>query len=76
MRVCGEEISYIVRCEMCHFWLSALVGASAYSLTLTILSHITPGRMGDSFTHRFSLVVALSCAAAAHILEDYTWNAF
>ncbi len=67
-----------------HFALSAIVGLLVYWLTSTILSfglskvslkgnyHI----LGDSFIHRFSLVVALCFSVAVHVLEDYIYNIF
>jgi hypothetical protein len=49
-----------------HFLLGFAVALSVFSLTRTILS----GILGRG-TYRFCLLVALSCAVAAHILEDY-----
>ncbi len=67
-----------------HFVLSAMVALLVYWLTSITLSfglsrvslkgnyHIP----GDSFIHRFSLVVGLSFSVVAHILEDYIYNIF
>jgi hypothetical protein len=49
-----------------HFLLGFVVAWLAFSLMRTIFS----GILGRG-TYRFSLLVALSCAVAAHILEDY-----
>ena len=70
---CGYKISLIIRCLVSHFGLSAFVGSLAYLLTWTILSHITglEGLMGGFPIHHFSLLVALSFSALAHILQDY-----
>jgi len=66
-----------------HFVFSGGVGLLVYSLMRTILSHLSSGDTGSlrlmkgAFsTHQFSLLLALSFSALAHILEDYTLNWF
>jgi hypothetical protein len=49
-----------------HFLLGFVVAWSAFSLTRIIFS----GVVGRGI-YPFSFLVALSCAVAAHILEDY-----
>jgi hypothetical protein len=75
--LCGYNILYIIECEACHFGLSAVVGWLAYWPTATILSRtglqvIFPERR----IYLLLLLVALSCAVLAHIVEDYTINWF
>ena len=57
---------YMVLCLTEHFLLGFAVALSVFWLTQTIFS----GVLGRG-TYRFSLLVALSCAVVAHILEDY-----
>jgi len=74
--ICGYGLKHIIYCGVCHFALGFFAGLLVYLLTLTILSHTRLGGVEDSSIHRFSLVVALSCAVAVHILEDYTLGWF
>lgn len=73
----GFHVSYIIGSEACHFGLSAVVGWLAYWSTSTILSRsglraILPGwRISLSL-----LLVSLSCAVLAHVVEDYTIDWF
>ena len=71
--ICGFKVFYIIRCLVCHFGLSCFAGWLGYLLTSTILSHITglETLMGGFSIHHCSLLVALCCAVAVHILEDY-----
>ena len=71
------SVFYILKCEACHFGLSAVVGWLAYLLTSTILSRTglrekLPGRI----TFLLPLLVALACALLAHVLDDYTVDWF
>jgi len=59
-----------------HFLLSASVGLLVYWLISTTLSVTCSAYLGVSFMHRFSLLVALCYAVAAHILEDYWLGSF
>ena len=73
----GYNILYIIKCEAYHFGLSAVVGWLGYWSTSIILSRtglqaILTGRR----TFLLLLLVALSCAVLAHIVEDYTINWF
>ena len=76
--ICGFTISYIIRCLAYHFGLGFCVGLLAYWLTLTILSHITglQDLMGDFSIRHCSLLVAVSCSVAVHILGDYLFGWF
>ena len=71
------SVFYIVRSLTYHFILSAFVGWLAYSLTLTILSRTgLRGKPAEQTISRLALLVALSCAVLAHIVEDFTINRF
>ena len=75
--ICGFRLSKIIRCCITHWLLGFFVGASVFWLTLTMLLHTTLGsHMGDSCISHFSLVVALCCAVALHIVEDFTLDKF
>jgi hypothetical protein len=70
-------IWYILRCEVCHFGLSALAGLLGAWLTLTILSRSgLRDKLPERRIYLLLLLVSLSCAVLAHIAEDFTWNAF
>jgi hypothetical protein len=59
-----EKLAVLYLAE--HFLLGFAVASLAFWLMQTIFS----GVLGRG-TYRFSLLVALSCAVVAHILEDY-----
>ena len=70
-------VLHILRCEVCHFGLSAVVGWLAYWLTSTILSRTgLREKLPERTTFLLLLLAALSCALLAHVLEDYTVNWF
>lgn len=60
------EGKFAILCLTEHFLLGFVVASLVFWLTQTIFS----GVIGRG-TYRFSLLVALSCAVVAHILEDY-----
>jgi hypothetical protein len=60
------EEKFAVLCLSKHFLLGFAVASLVFWLTQIIFS----GVLGHG-TYRFSLLVALSCAVVAHILEDY-----
>ena len=73
----GYNVSFVIACEVRHFGLSAFVGWLAYRSTSTIFSRsglraVIPERR----IFLLLLLVALSCAVLAHIVEDYTINWF
>jgi hypothetical protein len=70
------DIGHIVYCSGMHFLLSASAGLLVYWLTSTTLSVTCSAYLCVSFIRRFSLLVALCCAVAAHILEDYWLGSF
>jgi hypothetical protein len=73
----GYNILYIIKCEACHFGLSAVVGWLGYWSTLTILSRTgLQAILTARRTFLLLLLVALSYAVLAHIVEDYTINWF
>ena len=69
-------LGHIICCDGMHFLLSAVVGLLAYWLISITLSVTCSAYLRVSFIHRFSLLVALCCAVAAHILEDYWLGSF
>ena len=69
-------IGHVIYCTGMHFLLSAVAGLLVYWLTSTTLSVTCSAYLGVSFIRRFSLLVALCCAVAAHILEDYWLGRF
>ena len=76
--MCGISIFYIARSLVFHFGLSACAGWLGYSLTRTILLRTTGSRNGvvGFFIRHSPLLVALSCAVLAHIVQDYTVHWF
>jgi hypothetical protein len=73
----GYPISSILKYEAFHFGFSAFVGWLAYSLTSTILWRTG---LKDFIPRRcmslLPLLVSLSFAVLAHVVEDYTLNWF
>ena len=69
-------LGYTVYCEGMHFLLSSAAGLLVYWLISTTLSVTCSAYLGVSFIRRFSLLAALCCAVAAHILEDYYLGKF
>ena len=75
--ICGYRLSKIIRCCITHWLLGFCVGASVYWLTSTMLLRTTLGSHMDAFSiSQCSLVVALCCAVASHIVEDFTLDRF
>ena len=72
----------IVYAPIAHFALSATVGWLVYWLTSITLSRGSPTMPGeptsrpDFYTHRLSLLLALSSSVFVHILQDYTLHWF
>jgi len=75
--ICGFHVSYVIACEACHFGLSAVVGWLAYWSTSTIFSRTGLRAMLPGWRiYLLLLLVALSCAVLAHVVEDYTIDWF
>ena len=75
--ICGFPVWYVIKCEACHFGFSAVVGSLAYWLTSIMLSRT--GLRAMVPVRRISLwllLVALSFAVLAHVLEDRFLNWF
>jgi hypothetical protein len=73
----GYNALYVLKCEACHFGLSAFVGWLAYWSTSTIFSLTgLKGILPERRTYILLLLVALSFAVLAHIVEDYTLDWF
>ncbi len=69
-------IGHVIYSTGMHFLLSAVMGLLVYWLTSTTLLVTCSAYLRVSFIRRFSLLVALCFAVAAHILEDYWLGRF
>jgi len=75
----GASVPGILWQEAAHFGLGFCSGLLAYSLTRTILSHISKGQthtLGESGIRSISLLAGLCFCVFLHVVEDYTLNVF